>query len=55
MDILNNILYKWPTYLGALSAVDVDTIAVAAMVPGDEPEKSLQAVVDFIARFSAKK
>ena len=55
MDILNNILNNWQAYLGAISAVLVAAIAVAAMVPGDEPEKSLQAVVDFIARFSAKK
>ena len=55
MDILNNILNNWQTYLGALSAVLVAAIAVAAMVPGDEPEATLQKIVDFITRFSAKK
>ena len=55
MDILNNILNNWQAYLGALSAVLVAAIAVAAMVPGDEPEATLQKIVDFIARFSAKK
>jgi len=55
MDILNNILNNWQAYLGALSAVLVAAIAVASMIPGDQPERSLQLVVDFIARFSAKK
>ena len=55
MDILNNILNNWQAYLGAVSAVLVAAIAVASMIPGDQPERSLQAVVDFIARFSAKK
>jgi len=54
MDILNNILNNWQSYLGAVSAVLVAAIAVSAMFPGDEPERSLQAVVDFIARFSKK-
>ena len=55
MDILNNIINNWQAYLGAVSAVLVAAIAVASMIPGDQPERSLQAVVDFIARFSAKK
>jgi len=54
MDILNNILNNWQAYLGALSAVLVAAIAVAAMVPGDEPEATLGKIVDFIARFSKK-
>ena len=55
MDIINNILTNWQTYLGAVSAVLVAAIAVAAMIPGEEPEATLQKIVDFIARFSAKK
>lgn len=54
MDILNNILNNWQTYLGAISAVLMAAIAVAAMVPGDEPEATLQKIVDFIGRFSKK-
>ena len=54
MDILNNILNNWQSYLGAVSAVLVAAIAVASLIPGDQPEKSLQAVVDFLARFSRK-
>ena len=54
MDVINNILNNWQSYLGALSAVLVAAIAVSAMIPGEEPEASLQKVVDFIARFSKK-
>jgi type VI protein secretion system component VasF len=54
MDVLNNILNNWQSYLGALSAVLVAAIAVSAMIPGEEPEATLQKIVDFIARFSKK-
>jgi len=54
MDILNNILNNWQSYLGALSAVLVAAIAVASLIPGNQPEKSLQAVVDFLSKFSRK-
>ena len=54
MDILNNILNNWQSYLGAVSAVLVAAIAIASLIPGDQPEKSLQAVVDFLAQFSRK-
>jgi uncharacterized membrane protein len=54
MEIINNILTNWQSYLGALSAVLVAAIAVASLVPGDQPEKALQAVVDVISRFSRK-
>jgi len=54
MDILNNILNNWQSYLGAVSAVLVAAIAVASLIPGDQPEKSLQAVVDFLSKLSRK-
>jgi len=54
MDILNNILNNWQSYLGALSAVLVAAIAVASLIPGDEPEKTLQKIVDFLSKFSKK-
>jgi hypothetical protein len=36
---------------GLLSAI----IVIALMIPGEQPEKALQAVVDFLAKFSVKK
>ena len=36
--------------VGILSAL----IVVFAMIPGDQPEKTLQMIVDFIKKFSSK-
>lgn len=44
-------LFAW---LGAITALLGAVIAVAQLIPGDEPEATLQRVVDFIAQFSRK-
>ena len=41
-------------WLGAITALLGAVIAVAQLIPGDEPEATLQRVVDFIAQFSRK-
>ena len=54
MDIITNILNNWQAYLGVITAVLAAAIAVATVIPGDEPEKTLQKIVDFIASVSRK-
>lgn len=49
------IIGKLPEYLNAAVAVMVALIALFVLIPGDQPEKALQAVVDFIAKISFKK
>ena len=44
-------LFAW---LGALTALLTAAIAVCALIPGDEPEATLQKIVDFLAKFSRK-
>lgn len=44
---LLNLLGAVSVFLGAL-------IAVFTIIPGDQPEKALQAIVDFISKFSKK-
>jgi type VI protein secretion system component VasF len=44
-------IFAW---LGAITALLGAVIAVAQLIPGDEPEATLQRVVDFISRFSRK-
>ena len=44
----------WLAWLGALTALLGAVIAIAQLIPGEQPEKSLQAVVDFLAKFSKK-
>lgn len=44
-------LFAW---LGAITALLGAVIAIAQLIPGDQPEAFLQKVVDFLAKFSRK-
>ena len=44
----------WLGVLGAITALLTAVIAVASFIPGDQPEKALQAVVDVLQRLSRK-
>ncbi len=44
----------WLAWLGAITALLGAVIAIAQLVPGDEPENTLQKIVDFLAKFSKK-
>jgi hypothetical protein len=44
----------WLGVIGAVTALLTAAIAVASFIPGDQPEKSLQAVVNFLSKFSRK-
>lgn len=48
------ILAKLPEILGLANAVLLPLIAICMIIPGAQPEKALQAIVDFIAKFSKK-
>ena len=48
------ILENGPALLMAISAVLSALIAVFMIIPGEQPEKTLQAIVDFLAKFSRK-
>jgi len=41
-------------WVGALVALLSAVIAVASLIPGDEPENSLQKIVNFLSKFSRK-
>ena len=49
--ITSQDLFAW---LGAITALLGAVIAIAQLIPGDEPENTLQKVVDFLAKFSKK-
>jgi len=53
-SLVSNIANNWQQYLGVITAVLTAAIAVATVVPGDEPEKTLQKIVDFISQISRK-
>lgn len=44
----------WLAWLGAITALLGAIIAIAQLIPGDEPENTLQKIVDFLAKFSRK-
>ena len=44
-------IFAW---LGAITALLTAIIAIAQLIPGDQPEAFLQKVVDFISKFSRK-
>lgn len=54
MDLITNILNNWQSYVGVITAVLAAAIAVATLIPGDEPERTLQKIVDFISQISRK-
>ena len=41
MDLLTHVLNNWQSYLGVITAVLAAAIAVATVIPGDEPENTL--------------
>lgn len=55
LALLQVLLEKGPVYIAALVAVLSALIGLFLLIPGEQPEKSLQAIVDFLAKFSAKK
>lgn len=44
-----------PNFVTALVSVLTAVIAVCLLIPGEQPEKFLQGVVDFLSKFSVKK
>lgn len=52
--IVMDIIANYQTYLTALITMLTGIIAVALLIPGPQPEKALQAVVDFLEKFSRK-
>jgi len=45
-------LFAW---LGALTALLTAAIAICALIPGDEPEATLQKILDFISKYLSRK
>lgn len=61
VEFIKELLSNWQgivaaffAALGALALFLVALIKLFALIPGDQPEKFLQKVVDFIAKYSNK-
>lgn len=53
MDILS-IMAQAQHVAGLVIMILTGVIGIAMMIPGEQPEKSLQKVLDFIKKFSKK-
>jgi glutaminase len=53
MDILA-VMAKVQEVIGAVSMVLSGLIVLSMMVPGEQPEKALQSILDFLKKFSKK-
>lgn len=54
LEIGQWIIANYQVVISALVAVLGGLITIFLLVPGDQPEKFLKAVVDFLAKFSVK-
>lgn len=55
LAILNWAVASGPNMIAAFMAVISALIAFFMLIPGEQPEKALQGVVDFLSKFSVKK
>jgi len=53
-SIFSWIMANYAMVIGNVSVVCVALIAIFSVIKGDQPEKFLQGVVDFLAKFSKK-
>jgi hypothetical protein len=53
-ETLSYVVSHGTQILGAVTALLTAAIAVATLFPGDEPEATLQKIVDFISKISRK-
>lgn len=56
-DVIKSVLEVWaalPVWLPKVEALLLAVVAIALMIPGEQPEKALQSIVDFLKKFSKK-
>ena len=54
MEVINWVLANYQAVISGIVATLGGIIAICLLIPGEQPEKFLQSVVDFIAKFSKK-
>lgn len=55
LAIISYISANYALIIAALVGVLTALIGLFMLIPGEQPEKFLQSVVDFLAKFSVKK
>lgn len=54
MEIVKYVMENWQEMLNAGTALITGVVAVSLIIPGEQPEKFLQSVLNFIKKFSKK-
>ena len=54
LSIVNFVATNYQAIIAGVVGTLSGVIAISLIIPGDQPEKALQSVVDFIAKFSKK-
>lgn len=54
LEIIGFMTQNFQAILSALIAILMGVIAIALIIPGEQPEKALQGFVDFLTKFSKK-
>ena len=54
LEIIKTVLAEGPAYLTAAMGIITALIGFFMLIKGDQPEKFLQGVLDFIGKFSKK-
>jgi hypothetical protein len=54
MENLSLILIQIPEILGQIVIALSALLAIALIIPGEQPDKALQAIVDFLKKISNK-
>lgn len=61
MALYSSVMTNWPailsglvTVVGAVVMILNSLIAVCLLIPGEQPEKALQKVVDWLSKYSRK-
>lgn len=54
LDIVNFVAAHAGAIVGGVLGLFTSALAIALIVPGEQPDKFLQGVVDFVSKFSRK-
>lgn len=54
IEVLKLVVEKGPEVISAVVALLSGAIAIALLIPGDQPEKALQNIVNLLTKISKK-
>jgi len=54
MEVFLKIIEDLPMYITLLVALLTAVMAIALVIPGEQPEKALKGIIEFLSKFSKK-